>query len=215
MIPGCTGRHTDDPAAKEETEMATVIANMSMSIDGFIADPDDGVEDLFTWYGDGPVEVTGFGSHRFLMHEPSASVLRDAFERTRAFLVGRRLYDHTNGWNGRPPVEAPMVVVTHDPPEDWPRDGVPITFVSDGIEHAVAEARELAGDGVVGVAGAAVARECLAAGLLDEVVINLVPVVMGRGIPFFAGVANAPVRFEDPEVIEAPGVTHLRYRVRR
>jgi dihydrofolate reductase len=195
--------------------MATVIANLSMSIDGFIADPDDGVQDIFTWYGDGPEVVESFGGHRFRLHEPSASVLRGAFERTGAFVVGRRLYDHTNGWNGRPPVEAPMVVVTHDPPDDWPRDGVPITFVSDGIGHAVAEASALAGDRVVAVAGAAVARECLAAGLLDEIMINLVPVAIGRGIPFLAGVANAPIRFEDPEVIEAPGVTHLRYRVRR
>ena len=194
--------------------MATLIANLSMSIDGFIADPDDGVGEIFNWYGDGPVEVRDFTGHTFLMHEPSATVLRGAFERTGAFLVGRRLYDVTHGWHGRPPVEAPMVVVTHDPPEDWPRDGVPITFVSDGIERAVAEARRLAGDLDVGVAGAAVARECLAAGLLDEIMINLVPVVLGRGIPFLAGVANAPVRFADPEVIEAPGVTHLRYRVR-
>jgi dihydrofolate reductase len=195
--------------------MATVIANLSMSLDGFIADPDDGVEELFGWYADGPVAVEDFGGHTFRMSEPSAALLRDAFARTGAFLVGRRLYDHTNGWNARPPVEAPMVVVTHDPPDDWPRDGVPITFVADGIEHAVAEAKALAGDRDVGVAGAAVARECLAAGLLDEVVINLVPVVLGHGIPFLAGVASAPVRFEDPEVIEAPGVTHLRYRVRR
>lgn len=195
--------------------MATVIANLSMSLDGFIADPDDGVEEIFGWYDDGPEVVEAFGGHRFQMSAPSAAVLRGAFERTGAFLVGRRLYDHTNGWNGRPPVEAPMVVVTHDPPEDWPRDGVPITFVSDGIEHAVAEARALAGDGDVGVAGAAVARECLAAGLLDELMINLVPVVLGRGIPFLAGVGNGPWRFEDPEVTEAPGVTHLRYRVRR
>ena len=195
--------------------MATVIANLSMSLDGFIADPEDGVEEIFGWYDDGPEVVEGFGGHRFQMSAPSAEVLRGAFERTGAFLVGRRLYDHTNGWNGRPPVEAPMVVVTHDPPDDWPRNGVPITFVSDGIEHAVAEARKLAGDGVVGVAGGAVARECLAAGLLDEIVINLVPVAIGRGIPFLAGVANGPIRFEDPEVIEAPGVTHLRYRVRR
>ena len=195
--------------------MATVIANLSMSIDGFIADPDDGVEDIFTWYGEGPEVVRAHGGHEFRMSAPSAAVLRRAFERTGAFLIGRRLYDHTNGWNGRPPVEAPVVVVTHDPPEDWPRDGVPITFVSDGIEHAVAEASALAGDLDVGVAGAAVARECLAAGLLDEIVINLVPVAIGRGIPFLAGVANAPIRFEDPEVIEAPGVTHLRYRVRR
>jgi dihydrofolate reductase len=195
--------------------MARVIANLSMSVDGFIADPDDGVGELFGWYANGPVAVDGGGGRMFQMTETSAAVLRAALADTGAFLVGRRLYDHTNGWHGRPPVEAPMVVVTHDPPGDWPRDGVPITFVADGIERAVAEAKALAGDKVVAVAGGAVARECLAAGLLDEISVNLVPVVLGEGIPFLAGVANAPVRLEDPEVTEAAGVTHLRYRVRR
>lgn len=194
--------------------MATVIANLSMSLDGFVADPDDGVKELFGWYANGPVAVDGGNGRTFWMTETSAALLRDALARTGAFLVGRRLYDHTNGWDGKPPVDAPMVVVTHDPPDDWPRDGVPITFVSDGIEHAVAEAKALAGDRVVAVAGAGVARECLAAGLLDEIWVNLVPVVLGDGIAFLAGVKSAPVRLEDPEVVEAAGVTHLRYRVR-
>jgi dihydrofolate reductase len=195
--------------------MATVIANLSMSLDGFVADPEDGVGELFGWYAGGPVSVDGGGGRTFHMTETSAAVLREAFARVGAFLVGRRLYDHTNGWGGRPPVDAPMVVVTHDPPQDWPRAGVPITFAAGGIERAVDEAKALAGDGVVSVAGAAVARACLDAGLLDEIWVNLVPVVLGAGIPFLAGATSAPVRLEDPEVVEAAGVTHLRYRVRR
>lgn len=189
-----------------------MIANLSMSLDGFIADPDDGVGELFGWYGDGPVEVGTFGGLKFHVSEPSAGVLRDALSGVGAFIVGRRLYDHTNGWNARPPAEAPMVVVTHDPPDDWPRDGVPITFAT-GIEDAVAEAKRLAGDRVISVAGAHVAREALAAGLLDEIVVNLIPVILGEGIPWFAGTPNAPWRLSDPEIVEAPGVTHLRYRV--
>jgi dihydrofolate reductase len=195
--------------------MAAVVANLSMSVDGFVADPDDGVQELFGWYRNGPVTVEDFGGRTFRMTETSAALFREALASAGAFLVGRRLYDHSRGWGGRPPAEAPMVVVTHDPPADWPRDGVPITFVSEGIERAVAEAKALAGDKVVSVAGAHVARECLDAGLLDEVVINLVPVVLGSGIPFLAGISNGPVRLEDPEVTEAEGVTHLRYRVRR
>jgi dihydrofolate reductase len=183
-----------------------------MSLDGFIAHRDDTIDGLFGFYEDGPVEVESFGGHVFRMSEPSASVFREALAAVGAFLVGRRLYDITNGWNAKPPAEAPMVVVTHDPPEDWPRDGVPITFVS-GIEDAVAEARRLAGDRVVSVAGAHVAREALAAGLLDEIVVNLIPVILGEGIPWFAGTGNAPWRLSDPVVVEAPGVTHLRYRV--
>lgn len=107
-----------------------------------------------------------------------------------------------------------MVVVTHHPPDDWPRDGVPITFVSDGIHQAVAEAQTPAGDRTISVAGAALARACLDAGLLDEIVVHLVPVVLSSGIPFLAG-SDGPVRLHDPEVLQAQGVTHLRYRVRR
>jgi dihydrofolate reductase len=194
--------------------MARVISNLTMSIDGFVAYPDDSVGELFEWYANGPVEIDGGNGRVFRVTERSAALLREELGRIGAFLVGRRLYDHTRGWEGKPPVDAPMVVVTHDPPDDHPRDGVPITFVSDGIERAVAEAKALAGDRVVSVAGAATARECLAAGLLDEIVVNLVPLVMGEGIPFFAGTRGAPYRLENPEVIAGDRVTHLRYRVR-
>jgi dihydrofolate reductase len=194
--------------------MATVICNLTMSLDGFIADPDDGCQDLFGWYSGGSVVVEDDSGRRSHLTEPSAKVFGGALASVGAFLVGRRLYDHTNGWNARPPVNVPMVVVTHDPPADWPRDGVPITFVSEGIARAVGLAKEIAGDKTVSVAGAATARACLDAGLLDEVSFNLVPVVLGEGIPFLAG-ARGPVRFEDPEVVEAPGVVHMRYRVRR
>jgi dihydrofolate reductase len=194
--------------------MTDVVANMSMSLDGFIAGHDDTVAELFGWYSGGAVEVVDFAGRTGHLTPPSAAVFRDELDRVGAFLVGRRLYDHTNGWEARPPTDAPMVVVTHAAPDDWPRDGVPITFVTDGIEAAVAEAKaQVARPGaVVAVAGAATARACLDAGLLDEIVVNLIPVLMGDGIPFFAG-AHGPVRLEDPEIVAAPGVTHLRFRV--
>ncbi len=106
-----------------------------------------------------------------------------------------------------------MVVLTHHPPADWPRDGVEIRFARDA-ESAIAVASELARDRVVAVGGTGAARACLDAGLLDEIVVNLIPVVLGSGIPWFAG-AQGPVRLEDPEIVAAEGVTHLRYRVRR
>jgi dihydrofolate reductase len=194
--------------------MARVIANMSMSLDGFIADPDDGCNDLFGWYEGGPVEIQNPAAGRAAhLTEESASVFGAALASAGAFLVGRRLYDLTNGWNARPPADAPMVVLTHDPPDDWPRGGVQIVFATD-IESAVAKASKLAGERVVAVAGAATARACLDAGLLDEITVNLIPVVLGKGIPWFAG-ADGPVRLEDPEIVAARGVTHLSYRVRR
>jgi dihydrofolate reductase len=110
---------------------------------------------------------------------------------------------------------VPVVVLSHSVPDGWPREGEKFTFVSDGIERAIEVARGLAGDKVVGLNGGMIARQALDAGLLDEIYVNLIPVVLGDGIPFFAGTRSAPVRLEDPEVTEAPGVTHLRYRVKR
>ena len=106
-----------------------------------------------------------------------------------------------------------MVVLTHNPPDDWPRDGVPIHFVS-GPAAAVAKAQELAGGKDVGIAGGTAAREVLDAGLLDEIVVSLVPVILGEGIPWFAG-SKGQVRLADPEVFVDKGVTHLRYSVRK
>ena len=199
--------------ARRPHHMARVIANMSMSLDGFIADPDDGCNDLFGWYGGGPVELTDFAGRTSHLTEESASVFGAALASTGAFLVGRRLYDITNGWDARPPADAPMVVLTHEPPADWPRDGVQIVFATD-VGSAVAQASELAGDRVVAVGGAAASRACLDAGLLDAITVNLIPVVLGKGIPWFAG-SDGPVRLEDPEIVAAEGVTHLSYRVRR
>jgi dihydrofolate reductase len=196
--------------------MAKVSAQMAMSIDGFIAHEDDTIDGLFGWYFDGPVEVQSFGGMAFKLSEPSAKFFKDALDSIGAFVMGRRLYEHTNGWNAKPPAEAPLVVPTHNPPSEWPQPegGVPITFKTT-IEEAVEEAKRLAGDKVVSVAGSVTAREVLAAGLLDEIVISQVPIVLGAGLPWFAGTKGAPFRLSDPEVIEAPGVTHLRYQVIR
>jgi dihydrofolate reductase len=194
--------------------MSRVIANLSMSVDGFIADPDDGCDDLFGWYGSGDVAFPSFAGHVFHVSETSAAFMREAWGEIGSFIMGRRLYDMTNGWNGRPPVEAPLVVLTHEAPADFPRDGVPITFATD-VQAAVAGAKEAAGSKAVSVAGATVAREVLAAGLLDEIVVSLVPVVLGKGVPWFAGTADGPHRLSDPEIVAAPDVTHLRFRVLR
>jgi dihydrofolate reductase len=108
-----------------------------------------------------------------------------------------------------------VVVLTHKVPDGWPREDAPFTFVTDGIENAVAKAKELAGDKVVGVNGGTIASQCLEARLLDEVWIDLVPVLLGGGTPFFDQLRNVPVELEGPvSVVEGVDVTHLRYRVR-
>jgi dihydrofolate reductase len=191
------------------------MANMSMSLDGFIADPSDGVEHLFGWYFNGNVEIpTAMPQLTFRTSEASAAHLRESFASVGALIAGRRLFDHTFGWGGRHPVDVPVFVVTHAVPEGWPRDDAPFTFVTNGVESAVAQAKATAGEKVVAVASPTIVQQCLNAGLLDEISVDLMPVLLGKGIRFFDNLANTPVRLEDPRVIEGTGVTHLIYRVK-
>jgi dihydrofolate reductase len=195
--------------------LATVIAEMTMSLDGFVADPSDGVEQLFGWYGSGDVAVPTPGSEiTFQTSEASAGHLRELLDGIGAIISGRRMFDVADGWGGSHPLGAPVFVVTHNVPPGWPRDDAPFTFVTDGIESAVAQAKTTAGDGLVGVGGADIAQQCLNAGLLDEVRVNLVPVLLGEGIRFFDNLAGAPIELGGPKVLEGTGVTHLYYRVR-
>jgi dihydrofolate reductase len=147
--------------------------------------------------------------------EASAAYLREAQAGVGALICGRRLFDHTKGWGGSHPLGVPVFVVTHSVPEGWPRPGAPLTFVTDGVESAVARAKEAAGERMVAVASPNVAQQCLNAGLLDAIGVDLAPVLLGDGIPFFANLRDTPVRLEGPRVVEGTGVTHLLYRVRR
>ncbi|MFE0020699.1 dihydrofolate reductase family protein [Amycolatopsis sp. NPDC059021] len=195
--------------------MTKVIAGASMSLDGFIAGPDEtGFEHLFRWLGSGDVEVpTADPGHTLRMSAVDAEYLREQWDSTGAIVVGRRLFDFTRGWGGSHPIGRPVVVVTHRVPEGW--DDTPFTFVTDGVASAVERARALAGDGWVGVNGGTMARQCLEAGLLDTIGVDLVPVLLGKGVPLFGELANAPVRLGAPQVVEGSGVTHLRYDVVR
>jgi dihydrofolate reductase len=198
--------------------MTKVYTGASMSLDGYIAGPaETGFEHLFKWYGNGEVEVPT--THPELtprMTPVSAEHFRQIIDMTGALVVGRKLFDSTNGWGGNHPMGVPVVVVTHSVPEGWPRDDAPFTFVTDGIERAVEQAKALAGDKVVGVNGGTIARQCLEAGLLDEIWVDLVPVLLGGGTPFFDQVKEAPFELEGPlSVVQGTDVTHLRYRVRR
>jgi dihydrofolate reductase len=196
--------------------MSKVYTGASMSLDGYISGPNEsGFDQLFKWYGNGDVEVpTARPDLTMRMSPVSAEHFRSIVAMSGALVVGRRLFDVTNGWNGRHPMDVPVVVLTHEPPADWPEDP-PFTFVTDGIESAIERAKTIAGDKVVGVNGGTIASQALNAGLLDEVWIDLVPVLLGAGTPFFADLANAPAELEGPlSVTEGVDVTHLRYRVR-
>ncbi|WP_028474525.1 dihydrofolate reductase family protein [Nocardioides alkalitolerans] len=190
--------------------MARVRTSASMSLDGFVADEDDRCDRLFGWYENGSERVEHPGI-TFQIDEPSASYWRAWVADVRALVVGRRLFDLTGGWDGRHPFDAPMVVVSHSVPTGWPRADAPVEFTDD-VATAVARASEIAGDGIVAVAAGQVGRQALDLGLVDEVMIDLVPVVLGSGRPYFGALAHGPVTFGDPEVVAGRGVTHLLLR---
>ncbi|MFU8873583.1 dihydrofolate reductase family protein [Micromonospora sp. SL4-19] len=197
--------------------MTKVTTGATMSLDGYIADASHGgFEYLFQWYDNGDVE-TPTANPDLTMRTSAASAehLRELNERTGALVVGRRLFDMTNGWGGRHPMNVPVVVVTHRVPEGWNREGDSFVFVTDGIESAIDRAKALAGDKQVGVNGGTIATQVIEAGLLDEVHVDLVPVLLGDGIPLFASLKIAPVQLEGPtKVVQGNGVTHLAYQVR-
>jgi dihydrofolate reductase len=198
--------------------MTMVFTSASMSLDGYISGPaETGFDQLFKWHGNGDVDVpTADPEMTFRLSEVSAAHWRAMIERIGALVVGRRLFDITSGWGGNHPVGRPVVVVTHSVPAGWPREDAPFTFVTDGIERAIEQARALAGGKDVAVNGGSIASQCLYAGLLDEIWVDLVPVLLGGGTPFFDALAGTPVELEGPTAVaEGVDVTHLRYRVRR
>lgn len=198
--------------------MGKVIAGFSMSLDGYIAAPDDTVPYIFDWYEQGPVRFDWPGNDMVSRVTPtSAEVIRSTNEETGALVVGRRVFDITDGWGGHHPIGVPVFVVSHRGPEGWDTRHDPslTTFVHDGVASAVAQAKAVAGDKWVAVAGPNIAQQCLNLGLLDEIRIELAPVLLGAGIPFFANLESAPVLLDDPAVILDEGITHLVYAVRK
>ena len=194
--------------------MSTVLTHMTMSLDGFIADPNGGIDELFGWYGAGEVTVpTKVEQITFNVDEASAELLRTYLDSSGALVSGRRLFDITSGWDDQHPMGPPVVVVTHHAPDDaekWPRT----TFAGD-VATGIERAKEIAGDKNVVIASADIAAQAVDLGLVDEVHVSLVPVLMGEGIPYFANLGSAPHRFEDPVVIPGQRATHLQYKVRR
>jgi dihydrofolate reductase len=198
--------------------MNKVVALMSMSLDGYVADANDGVDEVFDWYvssGDVKVSTSGMTSSGMTFHvsPPSAEHLRGLIAEVGAMLTGRRTFDRADGWDGEHPWEIPVFVVTHQVPDGWPRPGSTVQFVTDGIESAVAQAKSAADPKSVGVHGAQTIQQCLDAGLLDEIHIDLAAVLLGAGVRLFDHLANTPVVLGNPTVVAGVGVTHLRYPV--
>lgn len=197
--------------------MGTIGVGFSMSLDGFIAGPNDDMERLFAWYFSGDTAFKmSTGDHDLDLKTSStaAEQLQEAISTTGAIVSGRRMFDVAGAWGGKHPLDVPVFVVTHRIPEEWAsKEGSPFTFVTDGVESAIAQARAVAGDKNIGVGGADITRQCLKAGLLDEIQIDLVPVLLGDGVRLFEQLGIEPIELERTMVVEAPQVTHLRFRV--
>ena len=195
--------------------MSATVLYMSMSLDGFITGPNDdrgnglGVDGhrLHDWLADG----TDPASHR-----PSgvSGEVFDELMATGAVVAGRRTFEIAGGWSGDHHDGVPIFVLTRRPPDggapDWPL----VTYVAD-VATAMARATDAAGDRNVLVHGARTAQLALAAGILDELEIHQVPVLLGQGRRLFDHLGPDHIELELARIVDAPGVTHLRYRVRR
>ncbi|TQS29366.1 dihydrofolate reductase family protein [Microbispora sp. KK1-11] len=203
--------------------MGTVIMHNAVSVDGFIADESDGVGPLHDWYFTGDTPITEGGDQQydhsgtgsdFKVSRASAEYVRPMWESIGAIVMGRNLFDLVNGWEGRPPAGEHVVVVSHRPkPEGWHPEAS-YHFVDD-VAAAIDKAQELAGERIVGVNAGDVGGQILAAGLVDEVAMDVVPVVFGSGKRYFGGIDGQHL-LEDPHVVtQGDRVLHLRFKVRR
>jgi dihydrofolate reductase len=196
--------------------MGTIAAGFSMSLDGFIAGPNDDVQRLFGWMYLGDTDLKVSTGDRDIELKVSSKSVAQVEERTQAagaIVSGRRMFDVAGAWGGKHPMDVPVFVVTHTVPHEWVYEGSPFTFVTDGVESALEKARKVAGAKNIGVGGANITRQCLKLGLLDEIQIDLVPVLLGQGVRLFEFLGIEPLELERTGVIESPGVTHLSFRV--
>ena len=199
--------------------MGQVVSSAMMSLDGFVAKADNTIGRLFDCLQNGETEVATATPGMTMRCSPqSAAYWRQWMDSLGAIIVGRTLFDVADGWQGRHTMGAPVVVVTHRVPTEWveAHPDAAVTFITDGVAAAVAAAQEIAGDKTVAVAAGTIARQCLELGLLDEVAVDLVPVVMGEGRPYFGATGLEDVALGDPTTcIQGDRVTHLRFPVLR
>jgi dihydrofolate reductase len=202
--------------------VGTVIMHNVVSVDGFIADQNDDVGPLHDWYFSGDTPITeggqqydhsGVGSG-FKVSRASADYVRSMWEAIGTIVMGRTLFDLVNGWEGQPPAGDHVVVVSHRPkPEGWHPEAS--YYFVDDVTAAIDKAQELAGERTVVVNAGEAGSQILAAGLVDEVAMDVVPVVFGSGKRYFGSIDGQHL-LEDPYVvIRGDRVLHLRFKVRR
>jgi dihydrofolate reductase len=208
------------PKKATQSMLSKVVIDMTMSLDGFVAGPDDGEDNplgrhegmrIFDWYFSGAEEYL----HPLFHPEPGANEVQieRMFAESGAFVYGRRTYEIAKGWGGRHPVNgAPVFVLTHNPPVEYPRGSSNLTFVTDGVESAILQARTVANGKDIKLGGSSPGKQALAAGLCDEILIHLAPYLLGGGVRLFDTLTDG-VGLEKLSVSDGPLATHLRYRV--
>ena len=201
--------------------MGNVVFNMTMSLDGFVAGPNDSPEEglgeggdaLFKWYFSGDTELPiSDGNMVLKVSSQSAEVLKEAFESYGAGVWGKRTFDIAGAWGGHPP-GSPAFIVTHRIPQEWVYEGSPFTFVTDGVESAIRQAKQAAGDKDVVVCTPTILQQCLNLGLMDEIHIDVAPLLLGKGVRLFDHLNIQPTELECIRVINTPDVIHLGFRV--
>ena len=192
--------------------MGKVVSEISMSLDGFVTDPQAGVGTSLEGEDPGRLHDWRFDAKT----EADAAIVDEMYASTGAVVIGRRMFDvGFEPWGDPPPFGMPVFVVTHEERERLPmQGGTTYTFVREGTEAALDLARAAAGDRNVGIwGGANIIRQYLKAGLLDEMQIHLIPVLLGGGIRLFEGLDPEGIELRKASSIETPSATHLRFEV--
>jgi dihydrofolate reductase len=202
--------------------MGKVISDISVSLDGFIAGPNDGAENPL---GDG-----GERLHEWVFDLASwrerhglaggqtnrdSEVVDESIRNTGAVVLGRRMFDNAKGWGDDPPFHVPVFVLTHEARDFLVKQGgTTFTFITDGPKSALDQAKAVAGDKDVAIGGGAnTVQQFIRAGLLDEIQIHVVPVLLGDGVRLFDQLGTKQIELANTRVIESPAVTHLRFRL--
>ena len=193
--------------------MGKVSVGFTMSLDGFIATSDDDITPLFKWYFGGDVTIPVPDSEMvFKVAPPSVKIIEEMLSRYGAIVTGRRDFEVSRAWGGKSPLSVPVFIVTHSVPQEWDKPEFPFTFVTDGVESALEQARKAAGDKDVAIGGTSITQQLLNLGLIDEIHIDLAPILLGDGIRLFDHLDRS-IELVSTRVIESTDVTHLTFRV--
>src|SRR5215212_1654436 len=180
--------------------MGNVVFNMTMSLDGFVAGPNDspekglgeGGDALFNWYFSGDTEVPISDGNMVLKVSPqSAKLLKEAMATYGAGVWGRKTFDIAQAWGGHPP-GSPCFIVTHHVPQEWTYEGSPFTFVTDGVESAIRQAKEAAGDKDVVICTATILQQCVSRGRMGGIHVDVAARRLGKGVRLFDHLDRRP-----------------------